>query len=381
MEAPLPPFRFIHSSDLHLGKRFGTLPEAIRGQASEARHNALHALARAARDHEAGHILVAGDVFDTETPTEQVWRQALTAMAGAEGIDWWLLPGNHDSLAAESLWQRVAAQAPANVHVLTEAAPLEIAPGVMLLPAPLSRKFPGRDLTDYMPAAATPAGALRIGLAHGAIQGFDEDGVRAEEIIPPDRAQSAGLDYLALGDWHGQMRIGARTWFSGAPERDGFRHAGRGACLAVTLDGPGAEPVVDGVPTGTLHWAEAPLPLLPGQDAAQALQALLPPAAERRQTLLRIRATGRASLPEQAALHRAAEDAAPEFGFFELLAAGLATEYDEADLSAVIQGGALQAAAEELGRPLADETAPEEDRRLAGAALNRLYAYLQEDAS
>lgn len=387
----MPPFRFIHSSDLHLGKRFGTLPDPIRGHATEARHGALHALLDAAKAHQASHILIAGDVFDTETPTDYVWRQALTVMNGQPDVHWWLLPGNHDSLAAESLWQRLDALAGDNVHLLKDADPVRMADGVMLLPAPLTRKFPGADLTAYMPGADTGSHDLRIGLAHGAIQGFDEDGVRAQEVIPPDRAQTARLDYLALGDWHGAIQIGPRCWFSGTPERDGFKHDGFGACLAVTLDGAGAPPRVEQIRTGRLTWTDAALPLLPGQDAAEALHAALPPVAHRRQTLMRIRATGRASLPEHAALRHAAEDAAPEFGFFDLITDELATEFDQADLDAVLQGGALRMAADDLGRAMtggdpdgpdaADGTTDEHSRRVASAALNRLYGYLQEGQS
>jgi hypothetical protein len=47
------PFRFIHSADLHLGRRFGNLPEDVRGRLIEARHQIIATLAQAARDHAA----------------------------------------------------------------------------------------------------------------------------------------------------------------------------------------------------------------------------------------------------------------------------------------------------------------------------------------
>ena len=67
-------FRFIHSSDLHLGRRFGNLPEDIRGRLVEARHAVIKSLSVTARNHGASHVLIAGDLFDTETPSDQVWR-------------------------------------------------------------------------------------------------------------------------------------------------------------------------------------------------------------------------------------------------------------------------------------------------------------------
>jgi DNA repair exonuclease SbcCD nuclease subunit len=371
--------RFIHSSDLHLGRRFGNLPEAIRGRLVEARHGALTRLAEAARRHGAEHVLLAGDIFDTETPADPVWRQALSAMAHAEGLHWWLLPGNHDSLAAEALWSRLADKAPANVHPVCSPEPVELAPGAWLIPAPVTRRYPGVDATAGMAEAATPAGALRIGLAHGGVVDFGgEEGVRA--TIPPDRACSAGLGYLALGDWHGRLAISARCHYSGTPEPDRFKSDGRGVCLAVTLAGAEADPEVVDIATGQFRWADLTLDLLPDQDAEAALRDLVAAddAPHWRGTLLRIRARGRATLAQQDALRRTAAEVEPDFCFFELDNGALGTEYEEADLDEIASGGALRIAAEALRDEAFNEALAAEDRRVAAAALNRLYGYLKE---
>lgn len=375
-----PSFRCLHSADLHLGRRFGNLPEDLRGRLIEARHQILNRLAAAARAHGARDVLLAGDTFDTETPSDAVWRQALAAMAAAQDLRWWILPGNHDSLAAETLWSRLIPQASENVVVITTPEPIDLAPGVVMLPAPLLRRRPGRDLTDWMPSAATPEGVLRIGLAHGPVQDFSEEGGAADGIIAPDRAKTAGLDYLALGDWHGQMTLGARTAYAGTPEADGFRHTGRGACLAVTVQ-HGAPPVIDRVATGQFHWAEAALPLVPGQDPSHALAQLAPPqSADRRDHLLRVRATGRTTLAERLTLQETAEALAPDFAYFQLDTQVLDTEIDAADLEALDHGGALRLAAEDLAIQAQDTTRAEADRRIAAGAMNRLYAYLRDEA-
>jgi DNA repair exonuclease SbcCD nuclease subunit len=373
-------FRFIHSSDLHLGRRFGNLPEDARGRIVEARHTAIGKLAAAARDHGAGHVLLAGDVFDTETPSDAVWRQAMSAMSSAQGIQWWIIPGNHDSLAAEALWDRVQRHASENVHLLGNAEPVEIAKQVMLLPAPVPRRFPGRDLTDWMPGCASPQDCFRIGLAHGGVQTFGTEDENAE-IIPPDRARSARLDYLALGDWHGAKQIGERTFYSGSPEQDRFKHDGPGVCLAVTLPAPGALPQVTHVQTGQFAWSEKPLVLTPEQDPVLALQALLPTEAEaRRDILLRIRASGWIRLSERMVLARAVEEAKPEFWHFEFNDAGLATEYTPDDLDEIATTGALRLAAEALHHETEGAGIGAQDPSVAAAALNRLYSYVQGQA-
>jgi len=370
--------RLIHSSDLHLGKRFARFPSEISGRLTEARHAILSRLAQAARDNGAGHVLVAGDVFDTETPRPRVLSQALAAMSADSALQWWIIPGNHDSLAAEALWESFIASAPGNVHLLHSDAPVEIAPRAWLLPAPLPRRRPGMDLTAQMDRIATPEGALRIGLAHGPITDFSEDGETGDAVIAPDRASRAGLDYLALGDWHGQMAVGERTWYSGSPEYTDFRHDGRGACLSATLR-VGTVPEVTRIETGRFHWASPDLALLPGQNPAEALVALLPvERAARRDHLLKVRATGRASLADQAALRSAAHAAEPEFGHFELVSGALATEFDLTDLDAIDRAGALRMAAESLAARAADAGQSATARRTAEAALNRLYSYLQD---
>lgn len=372
-------FRFIHASDLHLGRRFAAMPEEIRPHLAEARHGAIPRLAGAARAAGAAHVLIAGDLFDTPTPSPRVLVQALHAFGAEEDLTWWVLPGNHDSLGAEALWSEVAARAPANLRLLDTAEPIEMAPGAWLLPAPLPRKFPGYDLTAWMPAAETPEGALRIGLAHGAVRSFDEDDARASEVIPPDRAESARLDYLALGDWHGQIALGPRTRYSGTPERDGFRHEGRGGCLSITLTGPGEPPRIDSIETGLYHWQDIALPLLPVQDAAQALHDALPEGrAARRDHLLRLRAEGRTTLAGRAALEEAAREVAPDFGYFELDTTALGTEHELSDLDAIDRAGALRIAAERLAAAAEDTDAAARERAVASAALNRLYGLLQE---
>ncbi len=83
-----------------------------------------------------------------------------------------------------------------------------------------------------MDGVASPAGTLRIGLAHGSVQGFGSAG-EANVPIDPARVKSAGLSYLALGDWHGTTRISDRAWYSGTPEPDGFRDNDPGNALVV----------------------------------------------------------------------------------------------------------------------------------------------------
>ena len=362
--------RFLHSSDLHLGKPFARFPEDVRGRLRQARMEAIPRLAALARAHAASHILLAGDTFDSETPAPATLRQALNAMAADPAIGWVLLPGNHDSLAAGALWDRLRAGAPPNVILALDTGPVAI-PGAVVLPAPCTHRRPGRDLTADLDRP-TPADLPRIGLAHGGITDFSgaatsEDGVSA--VIPPDRAARAGLAYLALGDWHGRLSVGSATWYSGTPEPDSFRHPGPATANLVSRDG------VTPLPSGSLDWSRLVLDLAPGDDAPARLAALLPPLATRAGTMLLVAAGGRIGLPGAAALDRAFAAVAPDFLHASLDNGALFPEPGPGDLDLVDRAGALRAAADRLAGEAADPALATETRATAARALGLLFAF------
>ncbi|MGN6772496.1 MAG: metallophosphoesterase family protein [Rhizobiaceae bacterium] len=369
-------FRFIHSSDLHLGKRFGQFTDDLPARLREARHAVIGKLAEHAHVHDTQTILLAGDTFDTETPASDVKRQALAEMAHHASIRWVILPGNHDSLQAVQLWSTLRVEAPGNVTLALDATPLELASGVTLLPAPCTTRRPGRDLSEWMDDAATGDGTIRIGLAHGAVTSFSEEGAGAD-VIAPDRARRAGLSYLALGDWHGGVEIDARTRYSGTPEPDRFKHDRPGEALLVSIEGASALPAVTTLETGTFSWRTLTLDLLDGEDAVMRMEALLPEARARRQALVTLVAGGRVRLEARAALARSVEDARPDFASLAFDDAALATECDAGDLDAIDRAGALREAADALLAEADDTARSAEEREIARAALGRLFAYAQ----
>ncbi|WP_375450249.1 exonuclease SbcCD subunit D [uncultured Devosia sp.] len=370
-------FRFIHSSDLHIGKRFGNLPEDLRGRLCEARHTALSRLARQARSNGAAIILLAGDTFDTETPTPQMLHHAMQEMRQSPDLTWVILPGNHDSLLADELWRRARDILPPNVILALEPRPIELAGNVVLLPAPCTTRRPGRDLTEWMSTAATPQGAVRIGLAHGPVLDFSEDGAKGE-VIAPNRAALAGLDYLALGDWHGRLSLNERTHYSGSPEPDRFKHGKPGEALLVTIANADAVPEITTVPTANFAWQTRPLELLGEEDGLASLEAALPEPTNRRQTLLRLDLFGHTRIATRTALAARADALAPQFAHFEVEDSQLLTECEASDLERIDHAGALRLAAEALLAQSEDASLSADERTIAQAALMRLFTYCEK---
>ncbi len=363
-------FTFIHTADWQIGKRFGAFGPDKAAVLRAQRLDAVGRIAEAAKAAGAGAVLVAGDVLDSETLPDSLAGQLFARLKSYPKLVWHLLPGNHDPARAGGVWESLAdGGLPANVRVHAREGLAEIAPGVGLLTAPLTAKSTSRDPTAFMDAAASPAGAIRIGLAHGSVQGFGSAG-DANVLLDPARVKSARLDYLALGDWHGTTRISDRVWYSGTPEPDGFRDNEPGHVLAVTIAAAGAVPKVERIPTAHYTWLrrEHRLERADGLAALEAEVDGFGSGASRR--LLALTLAGLVSLAEFAAIEQRLARLAPQLFHLQTDTAALTTEAAISDLEA-LGPGVLGTVAQRL-KAAADGKG--EDAATAQRALRKLFA-------
>jgi DNA repair exonuclease SbcCD nuclease subunit len=268
--------RFLHTADWQIGRQYGSLHPDNAVPLAEARFAVVERLARLATEQQVDAVLVAGDVFDAQTVSDRTIRRLFNALAGFAG-PWILIPGNHDAALAESVWTRALrlGAVPGNAHLALEPGVLSFPElGFAALSAPLTQRHTYADLTAWFDAAQTPPGLLRIGLAHGSVQGVLAEDIDSANPIAPDRAERARLDYLALGDWHGCKCINPRTWYSGTPEPDRFKANDAGLALLVELAGEGAEPQVTPVATGQFRWQQLAATLQVGTDLDELLARL-----------------------------------------------------------------------------------------------------------
>jgi len=257
----------LHTADWQIGRIFSQFDEDDAAALFEARFKVIERLAAIAHERRADAVLVAGDVFDTQTVSDKTIRRMFIAMQGFSG-PWLLLPGNHDAALSESVWSRAQRLGviPGNVVCCLTPTPHTVADKFTLLPAPLTQRKTYQDLTDWFAQAASPAELPRIGLAHGCVQGILADNIDSTNPIAAGRAAQAGLDYLALGDWHGTRQIDERTWYAGTPETDRFRDNDSGQALWVTLTEAGALPQVEVLRTGSYLWQQTPRTLAVPSD-------------------------------------------------------------------------------------------------------------------
>ncbi|MGD9942915.1 MAG: exonuclease SbcCD subunit D [Burkholderiaceae bacterium] len=268
--------RFLHTADWQIGRQFAGFDAEHAPILAEARVAAIERLAALAAEHEVDAVLVAGDVFDAQTVSERTLRRSFNAMSGFAGL-WLMIPGNHDAALAESVWTRAArlAVVPPNVRpLLAPEISLFAGQGFAVLPAPLVQRHTYADLTAWFDDAVTPPGLLRIGLAHGSVQGVLPGDIDSANPIAADRAARARLDYLALGDWHGCFAVDPRTWYAGTPEPDRFKANDPGRALLVEIEAPRALPRVTPLPVAQYRWRSLEAELRVASDLDALLQSL-----------------------------------------------------------------------------------------------------------
>ena len=363
---------FLHTADWQIGKQFGNIADEARVFLANQRIDTIKTIARIAGEHAADAILVAGDVFETHAVADLTIRRTLNAMAAFPG-PWVLLPGNHDAALAESPWTRILRLGkPENVHLVTMPEPLPLLGGrLTILPAPLQRRHEAIDLTEWFDAAPSEPGAVRVGLAHGSVTGFLPEAAEAPNPIAHDRAQRARLDYLALGDWHGTLKINERTRYAGTPEPDRFKANDQGNVLIVRIEAPGAPPVVNSVRSARYRWHELSLAIHGESDIAglrEAFESLDPPI---EQAVVNLTLQGAIDLRTRLAVNAALDEIKARVLHLGIDEDLLIAEPSEDDLDQIDQQGFVRAAIEQL-RDRARDPA-NADRDVARLALQILY--------
>lgn len=330
--------RFLHTADWQIGRQYASFAPDDAVAMAEARISVIERIANLAAEEAVDAVLVAGDVFDAQMVSDRTIRRLFNAMAAYTG-PWILISGNHDAALAESVWtraQRLEA-VPANAHLALTAEVMEfVDAGFAILPAPLTQRHTMSDLTEWFDHAETTDSLLRIGLAHGSVQGILAEDENATNPISPERYQSAKLDFLALGDWHGTKQINPRTWYSGTPEQDRFKGNDPGNVLLVQIPEVGAEPQVEIRSIGQHPWVQMKERLAVSSDLEQLIARI-----ERQpeQAVVELRLEGEISLLGKQQLERALSVAEARFRSLSYDLSGLSLQPTEDDIAALHADG------------------------------------------
>jgi DNA repair exonuclease SbcCD nuclease subunit len=223
MTAPPRPLRVLHTADIHLeGDGYGSPAEQAAQRAGSQR--ALRQVVDRALAEAVDLVLIAGDLFDHNRVSDET-----VAFARAE-LDRLrqpvvVLPGNHDALCANSVYDRPAFMAGAShVRVIRQL------DGEIIEFPDLDAVVWGRAMREhepqFRPLAHIPVRDGRrwcLALGHGF---FYPERQRPERSSPifADEIRDTGWDYVALGHHHVRADVsqgGVAAWYAGAPALHG----------------------------------------------------------------------------------------------------------------------------------------------------------------
>jgi len=371
--------KFIHTADWQLGMKAAHVGSAA-SRVREERLAAARRVVAVARDHGAEFVLLAGDVFE-DNGVERALVQKVADILGGSRVPVYLIPGNHDPLTPGSVWEHPAWKSMEHVHVLREEKPVEI-PGGVLYPCPAKDKRSRKDPTAWIASAET--GAIRIGLAHGTVEGVPQP--EPDHPIPRDSAARAGLDYLALGHWHSTATYPAsdgslRMAYSGTHETTSFGERDSGNVLVVEITGPGAAPAIGPVRTGGLTWKVIEKDVREPGDLLRVRQDI-ESQGNPESTLVELRLKGLLAAGERDQIARIEEILASRFVFHRVDSNALRPSPEDANWLASLPPGILQNVAarlQELSDPRYVGERPEgASPEVASRALMELYVLMTE---
>lgn len=250
--------KFIHTSDWQIGMKGGGLGEAgpiVR----ETRIKSIHNVLKAAQENNVDFVLLCGDIFEHNMISQDEVKKVVAIFNKYPKIPLYLLPGNHDILGPDCIYERPIFKGVEHLTILRTNEPLEIN-GAILHPCPIFSKYITQDITGIIPDVHEIDG-IHIGVAHGTLKGKSPVPIWEEVDLPisPACVDRTGIDYLALGHWHSYRTYEDSTGvirivYSGTHEQTKYSEDDAGHCLLVQIEGKGDEPKIETIKTGQLKW-------------------------------------------------------------------------------------------------------------------------------
>ena len=225
-------FRFIHVSDLHLGKKMSMVP------IDDDQRHVLNFIAETAAKESADAVIIAGDIYDSTTPANESYNLLngfLTDLA-ERGIAVYAVAGNHDSADKISygsgLFRRcgihIAGNYAGGIERMTakgrDGTEVDIYLMPFIKPATVRNHHPDAGVETYTDAVRTALSTAeltgpnrKILVAHQYVTCGSGETRRTESesfVGGQDNVDVSlfdGFDYVALGHIHMKQSVGRDT--------------------------------------------------------------------------------------------------------------------------------------------------------------------------
>ena len=263
--------RFIHLSDMHLGKRLNEFSML------EDQEYILKEILGVIDDEKPQAVIIAGDVYDKSIPSAeaiQLFDDFLCSLAKRK-LQVLVISGNHDSPERLSFASRLIDLSGVHISQVYNGAvmPIELPDEhgkicfymlPYIKPVHVRSKFPDEQIDSYNDAVRVAIEKMEIDpsernvlITHQFVTGAmrsesEEISVGGADNI--DAALFDGFDYVALGHIHGPQNIGSdRVRYCGTPLKYSFSEAGHVKSVTVVDIGAKGELTVHTVPLVPMH--------------------------------------------------------------------------------------------------------------------------------
>ena len=217
--------KLIHTADLHLGSKIESkFPESKSKQRRAELRDSFARMIERAKELGAAAILIAGDAFDGAPATPEDADFFFGAIKANPDLTFLLLHGNHDAGVP------FPADLP-NLFTFGDEWKVWDVDGVAVSGIEMTKTNCAALYDAYSPVP----GKINIVTLHGGIGSSPAVGT-----VVLSKLADRGIDYLALGDYHGLKsdKLDARgLWaYPGCPEGRGFDEPGEKGFLLLTVE-------------------------------------------------------------------------------------------------------------------------------------------------
>lgn len=227
--------RFIHLSDIHLGKCFSATRYGA-GFASQRKAELLQTFARVidfANKNLIDFILCAGDLLDEEYLSIEDLRNINTVIDQLQRGKMIVISGNHDPQTPQSIYRKIPWTSKLCLCPPGFGSVSLMKPNVMVHYHSWDTKEIREHLLDE--ANFELAGQYNILMLHG-----DCTSNKKESVYFPidlDQLKKLGFHYIALGHIHKSAQLADNIWYSGSLEPLNFGETGQHGFLICEVEG------------------------------------------------------------------------------------------------------------------------------------------------
>ena len=233
--------KIFHTADVHLGAKFNSFGNRADSQRREI-EKSFTKIIDLAISKEISVFIIAGDLFDSPFPSITTTAFVINQLKRLiqNRIYTAIIAGNHDYLCPNSIYYSNGFKELGEKYIKIFDSKML---GIWTLDElntqiiGISLDHPKNSVTIVKDSIEQQLNSemFRIGVFHGSI---DIGSLNKYNLLDIKKIESLDCDYIALGDWHNQLKIPAKTptYYSGSPELIAIDQTNSGSVLEITLN-------------------------------------------------------------------------------------------------------------------------------------------------